>query len=85
MTLEIDQIEHGISNRQDRFKFLQFLKNTAIFNINSYQLVLRLDVEHGFPSVDKALTRETIRHLEEAVIIIGKLKEEFEISETALM
>ena len=84
MTFEVDQIEHGISNRQDRFKFLQFLKNTAIFNINSYQLVLRLDVEHGFPSVDRALTRETIRHLEEAVVIIGKLKEEFEISETAL-
>ena len=85
MTFEVDQIEHGISNRQDRFKFLQFLKNTAIFNINSYQLVLRLDVEHGFPSVDKALTRETIRHLEEAVVIIGKMKEEFEIGETALM
>ena len=84
MALEIDQIEHGVSNRQDRFKFLQYLKNTATFNINSYQLVLRLDVEHGFPSVDKALTRETIRHLEEAVVIIGKLKEEYEISETAL-
>ena len=64
MTLEADQIEQGISNRQDRFKFLQYLKHILIFNISTYRLVLGLDETHGFPCVDKTLTRETITHLE---------------------
>ena len=85
MTLEMEQIEKGISNRQDRFQFLQYLKNTAIFNISTYKLVLGLDIEHGFPCVDKALTSETIRHLENAIIIIGQLKEGFEASERIVL